>query len=360
MRKFYPGITLFKLAGSLLVLTAHVMLFRYVALMPGQAVIQFTSLATRVVVPCFYVVAGFLAYKSWCHAENPHAYMLQYLKRIGMIYSLFCCIFIATFIIPKLVSDGFTAANLFIQAKVLVIAFFLNGPFIQFWFIPPLVFGLLAAYWLIRKQYIRLAVSLALAGFVIMQFVSGSLKTVLGISAESFSSIDSAYIEYLYLFATRYIGFGLTFVIAGVLIAKYEEWFLQLQIKRLLLFAFILTTMETLLLLQLSEWTTDYKLAFSMLPNTLIIFYGILHIQSQTVHKFNKAIGLFSVVMFFGHILFMQANMRLFGWSAMSMSVLADFLLLLLTIAECVAVTIFIRIGARLRDARHTRQASAL
>lgn len=35
MRKYYPGITLFKLAGSLLVLIAHIMLFRYMMLLPG-------------------------------------------------------------------------------------------------------------------------------------------------------------------------------------------------------------------------------------------------------------------------------------------------------------------------------------
>ncbi|MGO4549324.1 acyltransferase family protein [Paenibacillus sp. 2TAB23] len=359
MRKFYPGITLFKLAGSLLVLVAHLMLIRYMALLPGQAIIQFTSLATRIVVPCFYVVAGFLAYKSWTHADSPRSYMLKYFKRIGIIYALFCCLFIAGSIFPKLVSDGLGTGNLMIQAKVLFMAIFLNGPFIQFWFIPPLVFGLLAAFVLFQKQYFRLAAGLALLGFVSMQFVSGSLKTVLGITAESYSSIDPIYIGYLYLFVTRYIGFGLTFVIIGALIAKYEEGFLKLNMKRMVTFAIVLTIVETALLLIFSEWTTDYKLAFSMLPNTLIIFYGLLRIQSKTVHQYNKAISLFSMVVFFGHILFMQVNMKLFGWSVDGMGMLQDFMLLLLTFGECVAITACLRGAARLGAARQADKVSA-
>lgn len=355
MRKYYPGITLFKLAGSLLVLVAHLMLLRYMALMPGQAIVQFSGLATRIVVPCFYVVAGFLAYKGWSHAANPRLYIQKYLLRIGIVYCLFCCLFVAESIVPKLINDGWSAGNLFIQAKVLFIAFFLNGPFVQFWFIPPLVFGILTAYWLIQKQYSRLALILTLTGFVGMQFVSGSLKTLFGITAESFPAIDPAYIDYLYLFATRYIGFGFTFVALGVLLAKYEASLMQIKVKPILIFALGLTVVETLLLLRFSEWTTDYKLAFSMLPNTLLLFYGMIKIELPAVQTYHKIISLFSIVTFFGHILFMQTNLSLLGWSVDSMSVLQDFTLMLMTLLECIAVTMLLRASSRTFSARQTR-----
>ncbi|WP_054026578.1 hypothetical protein [Bacillus sp. FJAT-28004] len=357
MRKYYPGITLFKLAGSLLVLVAHLMLLRYMALMPGQAIVQFSGLATRIVVPCFYVVAGFLAYKGWSHAASSRLYIQKYVLRLGIIYCLFCCLFIAESIVPNLISDGLSAGNLFIQAKVLFIAFFLNGPFIQFWFIPPLVFGLLTAYWLIQKQYIRLALILTLTGFVGMQFVSGSLKTLFGISAGSFPSIDPAYIDYLYLFVTRYIGFGFTFVAWGVLLAKYETKLMQIKVKPILISAIVLTVVETLLLLRFSEWTTDYKLAFSMFPNTLLLFYGMICIKLPAVQTYHKIISLFSIVTFFGHILFMRTNLFLLGWSVASMSVAQDFMLLLLTLFECIAVTTLLRASSRTFLAKQTRNA---
>ncbi|MEV5026500.1 acyltransferase family protein [Paenibacillus sp. LPE1-1-1.1] len=358
MRKYYPGITIFKLAGSLLVLVAHLMLIKYMALMPGQAVIQFTSLATRVVVPCFYVVSGFLAYKSWSHAADPRLYMQKYFKRIAIIYCFFCVIFIAQSIVPKLISEGLSAGNLVLQAKILFMAIVLNGPFIQFWFIPPLVFGLITAYWLFQKQYVRLAVILALTGFMGIQFVSGSLKTVLGVTANSFPPIDPAYLDYLNLFATRYIGFGFTFVTAGVLLAKFEDKLMQIKVKPILIFSVILTFAETLLLLLFSEWTTEYKLTFSVLPNTLLIFYGILRIRSEAVHKYNKVISLFSMVTFFGHILFMVANLWLLGWRIERMNTGQDLTLLLLTLLECVAATAFLRMFANTLSARKTRSAA--
>jgi len=355
MRKYYSGITLFKLAGSLLVLVAHLMLIRYMAQMPAQAIVQFSGLATRIVVPCFYVVAGFLAYKGWSHAANSRVYIQKYLLRLGIIYCIFCGLFVAKSIIPKLISDGLSAGNLFIQAKVLFIAFFLNGPFIQFWFIPPLVFGILTAYWLIQKQYIRLALITTLIGFVGLQFVSGSLKTMFGITAESFPSIDPAYLDYLYLFVTRYIGFGFTFVVWGVLLAKYESKLMQIKLKPILFSAFFLTVMETLLLLRFSEWTTDYKLAFSMFPNTLLLFYGLIRIELPVVQAYHKIISLFSIVTFFGHILFMQTNLLMLGWRVASMNAAQDFILLLLTLFECIAVTLLLRASSRTISAKQTR-----
>jgi hypothetical protein len=356
MRKYYPGITLFKLGGSLLVLVAHIMLLRYMTLLPGQALVQFASLATRVVVPCFYVIAGFLAYKSWSHAASSRSYIQKYLKRLLIIYCFFCCIFVAEHIVPKLISDGLSAGNLFVQAKILVIAVFLNGPFIQFWFIPPLIFGLLAAYWLFEKQHARLAVILALTAFVAIQFVSGSLMKVFGVTAASFPFIDPDYMGYLNVFATRYIGFGYTFVVAGVFLAKYEAQFVQIRVKPVLIFAIFITLIETSLLLQLSEWTTDYKFAFSMLPNTLLIFYGILRMKSPAVQTYHKRINLFSIVTFFGHVLFMRINLLLMSWNTASMSVAQDFIFLFLTVIECVAVTAFFSLGSKTLAAKQARK----
>ncbi|OMF20420.1 hypothetical protein BK133_29250 [Paenibacillus sp. FSL H8-0548] len=358
MRKYYPGITVFKLAGSLLVLIAHIMLLRYLEFVPGQKLFQFTALATRVVVPCFYVIAGFLAYKGWTHAASPRKYIGRYFKRILIIYCFFCCIFVAEHIVPKLISEGLSAGNLFVQAKILFMAFFLNGPFIQFWFIPPLIFGLLSAYWLLQKGQARLTAIMAIIGFAGIQFVSGSLMTLPGITKLSFPFLSPVYLEYLSLFATRYIGFGFTFVIAGVLLAKHEEQWMQINIKPILIFSIALTMVETMLLLALSEWTRDYKLTFSVLPNTVLIFYGIIRMKGAAVQKYHKQISLFSIVTFFGHVLFMYINYVLLGWDSASMTVTQDVVLLLVTFLECVAATALLSLVAKYLQAKQTRSIS--
>lgn len=141
---------------------------------------------------------------------------------------------------------------------------------------------------------------MAIIGFAGIQFVSGSLMTLPGITKLSFPFLSPVYLEYLSLFATRYIGFGFTFVIAGVLLAKHEEQWMQINIKPILIFSIALTMVETMLLLALSEWTRDYKLTFSVLPNTVLIFYGIIRMKGAAVQKYHKQISLFSIVTFLG------------------------------------------------------------
>ncbi|MDQ8738969.1 hypothetical protein [Paenibacillus sp. LHD-38] len=95
-----------------------------------------------------------------------------------------------------------------------------------------------------------------------------------------------------------------------------------------------------------------------MLPNTLLIFYGILRIQSAAIHKYNKVIGLFCMVTFFGHILFMLANLWLLGWNVERMNAGQDFTLLLLTLLECVAATALLRMFANTLSVRKTGSAA--
>jgi hypothetical protein len=338
MRKYYAGITLFKLTGSLLVVLAHIMFFQYIEYIPGQQM-QFVLLITRVIVPCFYVVAGFLAYKGWSHATNSKLYVRKYILRIAWMYAFFCLLFMVEFTVPDFIQHGLSFGNLYLQAKILFIAVFLNGPFLQLWFIPPLLFSILASFWLIEKQFVRLAAALALFGFLICQFVSGTLMTVFTSAGGSFPFLHSTYFNYLDLFVTRYMGFGFTFVLAGVLLAKYEEKFVSSKLVYMLIPAVLLTLAETLFLLRFAQWSAEFKLAFSILPNTLFMFYGILRIQMNVVQAYHKWINLFSIVAFCGHILFMRLNLFLFDWELASISIAQSLILVLLTLIECLAVT---------------------
>ncbi|MCR2803521.1 acyltransferase family protein [Paenibacillus soyae] len=357
MRKFYPGITVFKFAGALLVLFAHAMYFSYMTNETPSELASFAALASRVVVPCFYAIAGFLAYKGWTHAERPGAYVRRYMLRIGILYGCFCLLFAAQHIIPALVSGGFTVGNLVLQGKILFMVVFVSGPYVHLWFIPPLLFGIASSYWLLRKGNARVAALLILAGYSLCQFTSGSLRFVFEGGMDGFLGVRLEHWNYADLAITNHIGFGLTFVFAGALAARYEEWFLALRAGRWTIIALALAAAEVGLLLAVSEWTTEYKLIFSILPLTLLLFRGVLRIRSRFATIYHRTLSLFSVVTYISHILFMQANRFLFGWELGAMAFSEHALQFALTLAECTLLTYaIIRWTRRTADARRSAE----
>lgn len=338
MRKFYPGITVFKFAGAILVLLGHSLL---ISLLQGGSnkTMSFLMLLTRVIVPCFYVIAGFLAYKGWSHAARPESYVGRYLLRIGVMYGFFCLLFTLQFNVSALVLDGIHPSNLLLQAKIWFMAVFVNGPYYHLWFIPPLMFGVAASYWLLKRMSGRSIVWICLAGFTVCQFTSGSLRFLFGGTMDGFLGLSLEQWNYFDLAMTQYIGFGLTFVAAGAAIAKYEDRFLRLRVRRMFLPLSILMAVELAILLATSDWTAEYKLAFTLLPLTLLLFYGVLRMQSRVATVYHRQLSLFSVVTYLSHALFLQVNDLLFGWKMGELLVAEYVARGLLTLAECVLLT---------------------
>jgi hypothetical protein len=335
MRKFYPGITVFKFAGAILVLLGHAM---FISLLEGASnkTMSFMMLLSGVIVPCFYVIAGFLAYKGWSHAARSEAYVKRYLLRIGVMYAFFCLLFTLQYSVSALVLDGFHPSNLILQAKIWFMGVFVNGPYYHLWIIPPLLFGVAASYWLLKKMPARSIVWICFAGYTVCQFTSGSLRFLFGGAMDGFLGLSLEQWNHLDLAMTRYIGFGLTFVTAGAVIAKYEERFLRLRVRRVVMPLFILM-----------DWTTEYKLAFTLLPLTLLLFYVVLRMQSRIAY--HRQLRLFSVVAYLSHVLFIQVNDLLFGWKTGDMLFSEYVARGLLTLAECVLLTYVISRMARRR-----------
>ncbi|GGD90966.1 acyltransferase family protein [Paenibacillus nasutitermitis] len=338
MRRYYPGITIFKLAGCLLVLLSHTILLRYMEVAPNQQ-LRFLTPLLGMIVPCFYVAAGFLACKGWTHTADGRRYVRKYITRISLLYGFFCLLFAAEHIIPALMNKGFTMSNLILQFKILTAAVVLNGPFVQLWFIPPLLFGIFISYWLYEKRALRLAILLAALGFLLTLFLSGSFRMLFQAELDSLISNQDPLFGYLKLFIYRYLGFGFPFVLAGVLIAHYEEKFYHARITPLAAAALLLTAAELVFLFRYAQWNTEYKLALSILPNTILLFYGLLHIKWPSIQTRHSFINLFSVVTFCGHIPFMRLNLLLLNWEVSTMSGLQDALYVALSLVECIAVT---------------------
>ncbi|OAS17205.1 acyltransferase family protein [Paenibacillus oryzisoli] len=338
MRKYYPGITIFKLVGCLLVLFAHLVINRYMVSLPNHQ-LRYLSLPLGVIVPCFYVVAGFLAYKGWSNASNSHHYIKRYVNRILLMYVPFCLLFIFEFIVPELIRGGVTIANLGLQAKILTAAVMLNGPSVQLWFIPPLIFSLSVGYWLVMKRGVRTALLAGIAGFLLSLLISGSLRSFAIDPIESYLS-GSSILVYMKLFIYRYLGLGFTFVVMGILLARYEEKFNRAKVWPMVGAAVIITTAEFLYLWRYIDWNMEYKITLSIIPNTLLVFYGILRVKSPIIQKYHSFINLFSIVTFCGHILFMKLNLLVLDWEVTELSNGQNIVYVGATGMECILVSI--------------------
>jgi hypothetical protein len=338
MRRYYAGITIFKLGGSLLVLLSHGVISHYIEEMANQQ-LRFLITILSFIVPCFYVIAGFLAYKGWTHAKESRLYIQRYLKWILLIYGFFCLIFAAGTILPELIKNGLSFSNLFLQSKILLMTIVLYGPFVQFWFIPPLIFGIIVTYWLYEKKWLRLGLGLTMLCFIASQLISGTLRGVFDYAAGGSTFLETRYMDYIGLFVTRYLGFGLTFVLTGVLLARHEDKFLLFKGRTFFILALVVSSFEAFFLYQFVSWKDSYSLAFSIFPNTIFLFYGVLHIKSQLIRTYHRQINLFSMITFFSHTVFLRINFLVLHWSWSNVSffhLLSNFSI---TLLECFLLT---------------------
>ncbi|WP_374679429.1 acyltransferase family protein [Hymenobacter sp. J193] len=334
LRRYYPGITIFKLIGSLLVMQNHIRLSdTYMELnqhLPG--LVQ----AASMVVPCFYMIAGFLAYQGWHHAREPRRYVTTYLRWVGLVYVFFCLLHFGTVVVPQLVASNFSVQPL----KVLFERYLVRGPYLVLWFIPPLLFGIFVSYALDSRQQLRKGVWLALAGFVLAQVLNGSLRVV--VEAWFPAVIPLFQIKHMYLLgyaAANYLGVGFPFILGGVLVAKYEDVFLQIRARTFVALTGLCVGTEFLLLHWLVEGPLQYQLAVSMLPISVFLFYGVLHIQSAGIRKYHKLINTYSMVVYFTHMFLIALNAWLLGWSTGHLSPLQAAVCAGLTFLQTVLLT---------------------
>lgn len=272
-------------------------------------------------------------YKGWTNAADPNLYVKRYLTRIIWLYGGFCLLFALQFIVPAFVKEGLTLGNMVLQIKIMVMAVFINGPYVHLWFVPPLLFGITFAYWLLRSNRTRLAAAIGITGFIACQFSSGSLRFLFEGAMNGFMGISLTQWDYVDQGLTQYFGFGVTFVVAGALIAKTETAFLKLPFRRLLLLLTALVMAELALLMSTSQWTTEYKLTLTLLPLTLLLFHGVLRIKSK-------------------HAIAHHLNAWLLGWNQVEMGMSQWIAQSLLTLLECLLFSYLIGWSLRKRRSK--------
>lgn len=334
MRKYYPGITLFKLIGSLLVVLTHIKLPLIYAQLNKNIAGLHNFVA--VIVPCFYVVSGFLAYQGWSNSKNRPLYIRRYLTWIFSVYSIFFLFYVIENTMPLFWHYGFILHLIAEQTKDLLEKFFIKGPNPALWFVPPLFFGIIVSYYLVTRNKIKLALVLAATGFFVAQFLSGTLRVVLESYVGSTANLFSLHAKNILV---NYLGYGFLFVLLGVLIGKFETAFLKIKPLHIWLITLVCVVAEGLYLHYHVVGLFRYHIIFSMIPITILTFYNILNIKADRIRQHHKFLNAYTVIIYFCHFYLISINLQILGLKLPDVTTQQSGLCLLLTFMECLVLT---------------------
>ncbi|WP_217591650.1 acyltransferase family protein [Cohnella sp. GbtcB17] len=336
MRSYYPGITLFKALGCVLVVFSHGLIIPFMATLDNRQ-LSFAGLSLGTIVPGFYLIAGFLAYQGWTHAAQAGAYVRRYVARIALVYGLLCLLNTGRQIAGAVLHGDASAGGLQALGKKVALRIFIEGAYQQLWFIPPLIFGVLVSYALVSRGRERHLIGLAATALAAAECVAGTPSGLVRAAWPALFGTEGAHMAAKAL--VNYGGFGLVFVGAGVLLAGHEEAFKRLPVRPLLAFTVLLAAAETVFLWETADWSDDYRLAFSTLPASLLLFYGIVRIRWDAVRRHHRMLNRFSLLTFFAHTLLIKLSLLALGWTYVETNVPQELLVSCLTLAQCGALT---------------------
>ncbi|RPD45836.1 hypothetical protein DNI29_16945 [Hymenobacter sediminis] len=308
MRKYYPGITLFKFAGAVMIVLAHIKPFPLNAVL--NTYIPSFSVLCSVVVSGFYVMAGFLACKGWMHAAQPKKYIRQYVMWIGRVYALFCLLsfFTDPHSVVRTGSFAYRSLQFYIEPFLVV------GPYRQLWFIPPLIVAIVLGYWAERGRRLVAAGALALLGFLVAASVIGPLQIIVKHMLGDLTIYRYKHWMLVQILVYNYLAYGFPFVFAGIFIAKWEKRFVELNKWWLLAPALLWSIAELAVIMVLYPGGYPHQMMLAHLPLTLLLFYGLLNVTSQWVQPYHGYLRRLSIVLFFAHWPLIHFNAWLLGF----------------------------------------------
>ena len=348
-RRYYPGITLFKVCGAILVVLAHVApLWKYGAVSQVQTLKYMAPFS--IVVPCFYVVSGFLVCTGWMRAANPRSYLKTYVARIGSLYVALVLLYVVRWLLPELADHGVSSLSALAIGKRIVTDF-LFGPEAFLWFVPALLLGLVVTYWLVQKRLLNKAMPFLAVGFLLCMCVNGTLRTACAAIPGYAEFTANKWVQYGSVLLTNYWGYGLTFVALGVMIAKHEGGFGGIRLAPLAMLCAGLTLAELVALRYGAAWSGRAPLCLSVVPNSLLLFRGMLGWQSSASAQHHQFWNLFSAVAYLGHYPLLQVDQLALGVGSAPGDTLRDTLTFLAILGECLACTLIAAYWMRTRGA---------
>ncbi len=326
MRKYYPGLTLFKFAGAVLVVMSHIREFPLQDAL--DASLPYFSTLCTVIVPCFYVMAGFLACQGWSRAAAPQRYVKNYIKWLGGVYLFFFLLVVG----GDLVLFGYN--GVFPRNPNYYLELFLTGPYPQFGFLPPLLVAVGLGFLADRYGSLRVAVVLSAGGYLLAAAVIGPLRVGTNYLVGDLPLFHSRYFFWIEEFLTKYLSTGFPYVLAGICIARRETAFLRISKGRFVLLALLASVVEIKALQQLYPERYSYYMLLSQVPLTLLLFYGLLKVNTGWVQRYHVYLRQLSLFLFFAHWPLMLLNAMFMGTPCSMFSLRQSALCMVLTFGE--------------------------
>lgn len=294
--RYIPGFDWVKLLGSILIVLSHFYLY---GIAHKVVDVQIIALLGEVV-PVFFMISGYLMYRSVTKSSKPYGYVLRYILKYGSVY------FVLSF---------FSVAGVYLQiyqeTDYLMVKSFLvdlctlpfHQPFMtQLWFIPPLLLGVLinAPIWLKEKEKAFLWVLIPFVLSVIFFRVYGSQLP----RNQALYKITqwSIFPEISYFFPQ--LARGVLFVYIGMFFAKHHKVCETIRISYFLLPFAILSFLELQLVRAYgSSELSNLWLTVSVILWSSLMFLAILRIKGDSLRKHHDFITIFSGITYFFHIL---------------------------------------------------------
>ena len=212
--KQYKSLDFAKFVCAILIIVLHTAPF---ASYSKILTFGFRNIVTVIAVPFFFLTSGFLAFKKFDLIEDSKkkAYVVQYLKRIVLMYLIWSAVYFV-FVVIKWFRSGFSIYIVLEYIK----DFFFEGSYSTIWFLPALFTATLAVYLLHKKLSYRNIFALACVIYIFT--LGGSSYYGLVSQVPSIKVVYDAYYSFFDSIKNG-ICFGMIFVSMGAMVSDNEE-----------------------------------------------------------------------------------------------------------------------------------------
>ncbi len=300
MNKNIQSIDLMKYLGSILIIANHTSSLYEISPNLNFVIINFLS---RLVVPFFFIVAGYFFYKKIKNENQPKKIYLSYLKRLLTIYLAWTIIYLPyDLIYPLIDSSPKTFENYLSIISDYLINFIYWGSHFHLWFFPALIISITTIY-IIKIKKIPLKYLLSLA--IIFYFI--------GIIGDAyFFLIANSPLEPLISFLRSIFKENNTRLLQGLIFVSLGAWYAKKQILmksyslfKIFLISIFLFLIEVIALLYLQinyPHKNDYNMSILLVPAAVSLFLFLQKFEPK--HKFDSLkYRQYSIIMYCFHII---------------------------------------------------------
>ena len=292
--KNYNGIDIMKFTCSILVICMHTNPLSTYSEYLNFALVQVVG---RIAVPFFFIASGYLLFRemSLPLSQNEHNWfaIMKYIKRILTIYVVWSAIYFI-FILDGLIKTN--SVNLK-SIPTCVWNFIYLGSYYHLWYLPALIFSVLAFYWLLKYFSIKRILIISTIFYIIGLFGDSYYGII-----KNNQILENLFTFYFKFFITTRNGlfFGLIFVTLGAYIGK--SVMTTRKAKTYLLFSFGFMFLEAFTL-KYFNIPKDSNMLISLLPVTFFLFTVLINVEIKD-NKIYKYFRDSSILIYCSHIIF--------------------------------------------------------